>query len=226
MNAISSKEKKEDIFYKVLFLCFIVYGISTVLLMSLINDFINIWVGEKYLFNNFIVFSILLYVYVGGVNFACYSFRTTSGLFEKAKIVPLIEVILNLVISIVLANFIGTAGVFLGTSIAKFLTFFWTDPVLLYDNLFEKKNIKKYFIKYFRYLFTTLMIGGLMFLLSGLIAVNNYFAWFMKAIVLGILTLLLFILFTYKSFEFKYIINLLEDKLPIKIKKFIKKENI
>ena len=226
LNAISSKEKKEDIFYKVLFLCFIVYGISTVLLMSLINDFINVWIGEKYLFSNFIVFSILLYVYVGGVNFACYSFRTTSGLFEKAKIVPLVEVILNLAISIILANFIGTAGVFLGTSIAKFLTFFWTDPVLLYNNLFEKKNIKKYFIKYFRYLFTTLVIGVLIFLLSSLIVVNNYFDWFMKAIVLGILTLLLFILFTYKSFEFKYIINLLEDKLPIKIKKFIKKENI
>lgn len=219
LNAVSSKEKKEDIFYKVLFLCFVIYGISTVLLMALINDFICIWIGDKYLFDYFVVFSILLYVYVGGVNFACYSFRTTSGLFEKAKLVPLFEVILNLVISIVLAKFMGTVGVFLGTSIAKFLTFFWTDPVLLYNNLFEKKNLKKYFIKYFRYLFTTLLVGIFVFWISSLISVASYLDWFIKAIALGIITVILFVLLTCNSLEFKYTIDLIKDKLPKRKKK-------
>lgn len=220
LNAASTKEKKEDIFYKVLFLCFFIYGLSTVLLMALINDFINIWIGEKYLFDNLVVFSIMLYVYVNGVNFACYSFRTTSGLFEKAKIIPLIEVILNIVISIVLAKYIGTAGVFFGTSIAKFLTFFWSDPKLLYGNLFKKENIKNYFFKYFRYIFTTLGVGALVFTLSNLIPASNYLTWIIKAIILGIISLLLFIALTYNTNEFKYMLDLVKSKMPKRKEKF------
>lgn len=214
LNASETSEKKEDIFYKVLFLCFFIYGIVSVLLMALINDFINVWIGKKFIFDNFTVFSIILFIYVNGVNFACYSFRTTSGLFEKSKIVPLIEVILNVVISIFLAKRIGTAGVFLGTSIAKFLTFFWTDPNLLYGNLFERKNMKKYFLKYFRYIFTTFGIGMIVFVLSNLIDVNNYLIWFIKALFLGIITLILFTLSTYNMKEFKYMLDLVKSKLP------------
>ena len=221
LNAISSKEKKEEIFYKVLFLCFFVFGISCVLLMALINDFINIWIGEEYLFDNLIVFSILLYMYVNGVNFACYSFRTTTGLFEKAKLVPLFEVILNVGISIILAKYYGVAGVFLGTSIAKFLTFFWTDPKLLYNYLFEKKNMKLYFLKYLRYIFTVVVIGYIVCYLSSLVVVKNYFIWFVKAIILGILTVFMFIISTYRTEEFKGMMDIIKDKF---LNKFIKRK--
>lgn len=224
LNANASKAKKEDIFYKVLFLCFFIYGMVCILLMALMNDFIHIWLGDEFLFNNFIVFTILFYIYMNGVNFTCYSFRTTSGLFEKAKLVPLFEVILNIVISIVLAKIIGVAGVFLGTSIAKFLTFFWTDPKLLYANLFEKKNIKKYFYKYFKYLFITLSVGGLVFYLSSLVEVSNYLTWFLKALVLGLITLLIFVALCFKTNEFRGMMdNIKERFLP----KFVrmKKEN-
>lgn len=212
LNAVADKEKKEDIFYKTLFICFFIYGIVCCLLMALVNDFITIWLGKEYLFNNFVVFSILLYIYVNGVNFACYSFRTTSGLFEKSKLVPLYEVILNVVISIVLAKYIGVAGVFLGTSIAKFLTFFWTDPKLLYTYLFEKKNISKYFIKYSRYFATTLSVGALIFYLSEFVSTTNYLMWFLKAIILGIITLSLFILLTYRTKEFKDMFSIVKDR--------------
>ena len=213
LNSSAPKEKKEDIFYKVLFLCFLVYGIVSVLLMALVNDFINIWIGEKYLFNNLIVFSIVLYLYVNGVCFACYSFRTTTGLFEKAKLVPLVEVVLNIAISIVLVKIIGVSGVFFGTTIARWLTFFWTDPKLLYNNLFEKNNIKKYFIKYFRYLFIVLFVGVCVFKISQFILVDNYLFWFIKAIILSILTLFLFVLFTFKTVEFNYVYSLIKTKL-------------
>lgn len=216
LNATSTKEKKEEVFYKVLYICFLIYGIVSVLLMSLINDFINVWIGEKYLFDNITVVSIILYLYVNGVGFACYSFRTTSGLFEKTRIVPLIEVILNLSISIVLTKYIGTSGVFFGTTIARLLTFFWTDPKVLYDNVFKHENMKNYFLKYIRYILTTLGVGLTMFVLSNYIPVNNFVTWFIKAIIIGVITLALFILLTYKTSEFKYIIEFAKSKINFK----------
>ena len=158
---------------------------------------------------------------VNGVNFACYSFRTTTGLFEKAKLVPLFEVILNVGISIILAKYYGVAGVFLGTSIAKFLTFFWTDPKLLYNYLFEKKNMKLYFLKYLRYIFTVIVIGYIVCYLSSLVVVKSYFIWFVKAIILGILTLFMFIISTYRTEEFKGMMDIIKDKF---LNKFIKRK--
>lgn len=217
LNTTIDKKNKEDIFYKTLFLCFFIYGLVCVLLMSLINDFIVIWLGPEYLFSNIIVFTIILYIYINGVHFPCYSFRTTSGLFEKFKFVPLVEVILNIVISIILAKYIGIAGVFLGTSISKLLTFFWTDPKLLYENLFEKKNLKKYYIKYLYYIIITFITGIALCIISKYIPVNNYLIFFGKACLLGIIALSMFILFTFKTKEFKILITIVKEKITAKI---------
>ena len=212
LNAVETEEKKETTFYKILFMCFFIFGLACVLLMALINDFINIWIGKEYLFSLFIVSAILLNVYVNGVNFACYSFRTTSGLFEKAKLVPLYEVILNVVLSILFAKWFGVAGIFLGATLAKALTFFWTDPVLLYKYLFKNKNIKKYFIKYFAYLLITLGVGAFVTYLSSLFVTTNYLTWFIKAIVLSIIALGLFIILTFKTKEFKSLFEIVKNK--------------
>lgn len=212
LNAIETSEKKEETFYKVLFMCFFIFGLACSLLMALMNDFINIWIGSKYLFTPFTVFAMLLYVYVEGVNFACYSFRTTSGLFEKAQLVPLYEVILNVALGILFAKWMGIAGIFFGASLAKFLTFFWKDPILLYQYLFKSKNTKRYFVKYGIYLGITLLVGYVITCISNMFVTTTYFAWFIKAAILSILALSLFVLLTYKTKEFKSLFEIVKSK--------------
>lgn len=225
LNAIGEPEQKEKVFYKIFYICFIIYGIVCILLMSSVNDFIRIWIGKEYLFNKNIVFSIVLYIYINGVQFPCYSYRTTSGLFDKNKIVPLVEVILNIVISITLAKCIGVAGVFLGTSISKLLTFFWTDPKLLYKYLFKNNDMLKYFKKYAYYMFLTLAIGTIISYTSYLLPVNNYLTWAIRTGIQALVGIMLFCLFTFKTFEYKetiYIIRNVINKalLKLKIKKY------
>lgn len=222
LNASDDAVQKEKVLYKLLYVCFLIYGIICVLLFSCLNDFIRIWLGEYYIFSNFIVFSILLYMFIEGMQFPVYSYRSTTGLFEKAKIIPLFEIIINIVVSVVLAKYIGVAGVFLGTSIAKLLTFFWSDPRILYKYLFNNNNVIIYFKKYIYYLFVTLVIGTIIFKISNLIVVTNYLLWFIKSSLLGILTICLFILFTFKMIEYKeikYIVLNLFSKIKNKLKK-------
>lgn len=202
LNAIETKEKKEIVFYNSFYLCFFIYSIICILLMALTNDFINIWLGKEYLFSDFILFSIVLVLFVNGMQFACYTFRTTSGLFEKNRLVPLYEIIINIVVSIILAKLIGVSGVFLGTAIARLSTIFWTDPKILYDEIFDKENRKRYFYKYIKYTFITLLIGVIVYVASKYFPSNNYFEWIVKAIVLGTFTLLSIILFTHKDSEY------------------------
>ena len=220
LNVKEKEEQKENVFYKIVYICFLLYGIVCILLMATINDFINIWLGKEYVFSGFIVFTIVLYLYIDGLHFPSYSYRTTAALFDKAKMMPLIEVVLNIVVSIVLAKYIGISGVFLGTSISKILTFFWSDPKLLYKYLFKSHNLKLYYQKYFYYLFITLITGGLMYKLSILFPVSNYLTWFIRSCIMCILTILIFYLFTFKMSEcqeIKYIIKESIKKIKLKI---------
>lgn len=219
LNAKETNNQKEYVFYKILYICFLIYGTISILLMALVNDFIGIWLGNKYLFSSFIVFTIVLYNYFNGMHFPCYSYRTTAALFEKSKYVPIYEAILNIGISILLAKYIGVAGVFLGTSISKFLTFSWTDPVVIYKYLFKSNNLKKYFLKYYYYFFITLAVGGLIYYLSSLFPVYSYLTWFIKAVVLGIITLIFIFIFTFKTKEYKEIKSLIKDLINKKLKR-------
>lgn len=221
LNATESKEKKEQVFYDSFYLCFFIYSIVCILLMALTNDFINIWLGSDFLFSDFILFSIVLVLFINGMQFTCYTFRTTSGLFEKNRLVPLYEVIINITISIILAKLIGVAGVFLGTSLAKLFTFFWTDPKILYNEIFERKNRKKYYYKYIKYTIITLLIGIAVYVLSRCIPVYNYFEWIIKAIVLGFITLASVVVLTFRSSEFK-VFSYNIKKLFLKIRHKIK----
>ena len=220
LNVKEKEQQKENVFYKIIYICFILYGMICVLLMASINDFISIWLGEEYIFNSYIVFTIVLYLYINGLHFPSYSYRTTAALFDKAKIMPLLEVIINITTSIILAKYIGIAGVFLGTSISKVLTFFWSDPKLLYKYLFKSNNLKLYYKKYFYYLFITLITGGLMYKLSIIFPAYNYLTWFIRSCIMGILTILIFYIFTYKMSEcreIKYIVIKYIEKIKTKL---------
>lgn len=218
LNVSETESHKEETFYKILFMCFMMYGLVCVLLMGLINDFINIWIGPEYVFSSFIVFSILLSIYVNGVHYACSLFRTTSGLFEKSQLIPLYESILNVVLSVFGAKFFGIAGIFFGVTLAKLLTFFWTDPKILYEYLFKTNNIRKYFIKYVYYLGVTIFVGGILAYLSTIFVSKNYLMWFIKAIIYAIISITLFVLFTFKTKEFKSLFDIVKSKFFLKHK--------
>ena len=224
LNAGEDSVQKERVFYKILYLCFFIYGIISVLLMASINDFINIWLGKEYLFNDFIVFTIVLYIYVNGIHFPCYSYRTTAALFDKSKVMPILEVVLNIVISIDLAKYLGVAGVFLGTSLAKLLTFTWSDPKILYKYLFKNDNILKYFKKYIYYMFVTFITGISVWFLSRNIIVNNYLTWFLRSCLLGIISIAIFVAFTFKMDEFKEFLYIIKEFLNKIKNKFKRKE--
>lgn len=219
LNASDDERQKENVFYKILYVCFFMYGLVCVLLMANINDFINIWIGKDYVFNNWIVLTIVLYIYINGLHFPSYSYRTTAALFDKMKLMPVVEVVLNIVISIILAKYLGIAGVFLGTSIAKVATFFWSDPHILYKYLFKSNNLFKYYLKYAYYMFISLICGFLMLELGRVIPVGNYIEWILRACLMGVSTILIFVLMTFKMTEYKEMRDVLKGLIKDKILK-------
>ena len=167
-----NNEKKYFVFRVIHFANFWVFGFCVVCLWNLLNPFISIWLGEKYLFNVFVVFSILLNFYTAGMQNASTTFRETTGLFSKGKYRPIFAAMINIVASIFLTHFIGIAGVFLGTVISRLLTYFWFDPYVIFKFEF-RKSVKEYFIRYIWFLFLVIIATGITSFFNSLIQINN-----------------------------------------------------
>ena len=225
LNAIGNKQKKKEILYKLLYIDYFIYGICGVLLMALMNDFIKIWIGEEFLLSNLTLLSLVLFFYIDGMQFVGSSYRTTAGLFAHAKSAPFFEAVLNIGLSILLGKLIGLPGVFFATSLSKIFVFCWLDPYLIYKFIFKEKP-KEYAYKYLKYFMIFSLTLVSVFYISNHFAVSNYLLWVIKACTLGIFTVLIFVVLTYKSFEFKYLKELVNGYINKLKNKFIKRRAV
>lgn len=147
LAAVGESEQQYLVFKKMTFLCFWIYCVCSTSLWVLFNPFMIVWQGEQYLFSAVIVALLVTEFYIKGMLSPISQFRTSNGLFVQGKYRPLIMAIINIVISIVLAQKIGVTGVIIGTVVSRISTQIWYDPYLIYKNIF-KKSVKKYYLKY------------------------------------------------------------------------------
>lgn len=150
LNATSDQEKSRNMFYQLTFIAFYLYGLSAVLLWSLVQPFITAWIGSEYLLSAVSVGAIVLSFYITGIHSVSIMFRNTKGLFIKGKYRPIISAGLNIVLSVVLVHKIGIEGVFIAAPIASLLITVWYDPRLILNVGFSAP-VLPYYKKLFSY---------------------------------------------------------------------------
>ena len=172
-------EKKTFRVYKTLnFLGFWLYGFSAVSFMVLYNSFICWWVdltgrnGSDYLFNMWIVLTIVVNFYLSGMRTVTLTFRDAMGLYWYDRYKPIFEIIINLTTSIVLAKTIGIAGIFLGTTISTLSTSFWVEPYVTYKHGFHQP-VSGFFGKYALYAVSVCGVGGFVYWLCSHITMGG-----------------------------------------------------
>ncbi len=212
LNALEKAEKEERVMYQVMYICFILYGYSTICMALLSNDLINIWLGPKYLFGLFTVIICCLNIYINGVRYAAYAYRVTMGLFQYFKFIPVLSAIINIVVSIVLAHKLGVNGIYIGTIVAIGTTYFWSDPVIIYKKEFHKSPIK-YFVVFFKYLFITCLVGIVCYFVTKKMIIDSIYVLILKLIIISIIIISMFILITFNSFEFKELMKVIKKRL-------------
>ena len=150
--AQNDASKSKDLFRNIHYVYFCIYGFCSMCLVSLLLPFIQTWLGNNFLlFNNdktmmyLVVFVIVFNFYLSCYRQANLSFITVNHMLKKTTIKNIIEPILNLGISIVLAKTIGLIGVFIGTAASLLLTSFWFEPFVLYKDYF-KAHPSAYFL--------------------------------------------------------------------------------
>ena len=208
MNAIESKEKSFDIYKVMLLLNFWFFGFSTIALWILLNPFIMLWLGEDYLMSTIIESMIVINFYIKGMRRITLIFRDSFGLFWNDRYKPLVEVIINLLVSAILAQYFGIIGVLFGTFISTMTTSFWIEPYVVYKYGFQR-NVGDYF-KRNAIFFATLLIAAIptWYVSSILFTTINIWTFIGKVTVCIVIPNLIFILIFKNTAEFKYVMGI------------------
>ena len=211
---VENDENKEfEVFKKINFITFWIYGVLSLCLLVLFNDFISLWIGEKYILDFAVVLIIVINFYITGMRKSVLAFRDAMGLFYIDRYKAIAEAIINLVVSIVLAIKLGTFGVFLGTFISSITTCVWIEPFVLYKYGF-KRPLLSYWAEYLKQVLLVLVLGAvLLFLQSQLLNLSLLNRFLIDLVACLVLINGSFLLIFKNRVEFKYFIDLIRKIL-------------
>ncbi len=180
-------EKKYEIFDCEQVVSFIICGIVVPCYVLLVNDFISLWLGEKFVLSTGLTFIIGLNMYLGCVLQPLWSYREATGLYRKTKWAMLSCGILNIVLSIALGLVMGISGILLASALSRLMTYIWYEPKLLFKEYFNLKPWKYYLdiIKNTGFIFSLIFIFELIF---NNIVISNLFLWLVKAMIIGVVS--------------------------------------
>ncbi len=225
--ATESNEKNYSIF-KVSFLVnFWIYSFCTIFLYNLLEPFIGWWLGKQFLLDNLTFIFILINFYLNGMRTSIATFKNTAGLFVQDKYAPLIEGLINLISSLILVKLFGLAGIFMATTISTLATVFWTQPCIVYKNIF-KIPVRFYFNKYLGYTALTLVNCAFVTFICNVIVVgHNFLSLITRGGICLIVINLIYILIFYRNEEFKYMKSFFTTYLSgVKQKKAIRSKGM
>ncbi|MCQ2484696.1 MAG: oligosaccharide flippase family protein [Clostridia bacterium] len=222
-NAGASKKDSQKLFEAVSLFDYWICSFCAVGFYTVINDFITVWLSTtKYLLDEKTLIAIVLNTFIMGVSTSTATFRSTTGLFKETKYIFMFTAVLNIFFSIVLGIKFGLCGIIFATSIAKLLTNFWYEPYMLYNKCFEM-SCKTHFLK--RGLIAVLTFSccaGLKYLFS-FFPPTNKFILLSKAVIVTVVTNLVFFIVYHKTEEFKFIVSKLKPFVQEKINKYLKR---
>ena len=114
------------------------YGLAGICLFEMLNPFVELAFGKKYLFQREIVLILCINFFINGCRKSVLIFKESMGLFWYDRYKAIVEAVLNLGISIFLVTRFGIAGVFAGTFCSTVLTSVWVEPYIIYKHRFGK----------------------------------------------------------------------------------------
>ena len=180
----------------------------------MINPFIKLWMGEEYLLPEFTIFLLMINLFINITRVMIEVFKDGFGFFEDIYN-PILESIINLVVSFILVQSMGLNGVIIGTICSNIVVIYFLKPLLVYIKCF-KKNIRYFLIDYSKFLALSIIsICCSIYILNQLNTLSNidsWFSWisisFISLIVVSIITFVIFILNKdFKTFLIKLFIK-------------------
>lgn len=190
---------------------------GSVMFVIIGQNFIKLWIGEKYLLSNWVLFLFGLYIYADSIRRAITIFKDAGGICKEDKHMYIIMPIINIAFSILLVNIIGLPGVILGTIISYLFLIIFSYPKYVFKPLFNIDG-RYYFFDLIKYFSITVISLILSMILCNMLPITNLVLIIVANLIITfILVTLIFILFTKNTDEFKELLGIIK-RILIKLK--------
>ncbi len=143
--ATDSPEHNYEDFKKFQFCYMWIAGWCTVCMMCLYQPFMVIWMGEKMLFPDYIMFMFCYYFIMmkqGDINSVYYQ---AAGLWWEGKMRSIAEALLNLILNLILGRYFGVAGVVIATIISYTCIYFYGSS-FVFTKYFKNGKLMSFFV--------------------------------------------------------------------------------
>lgn len=203
-----SKDVQFNTFKKVRFLNFWIACFSAIAVLIIMNSFITIWIGDEYLLSKLVLVVLIFNLFQKLMRSTYQIFKEAAGIYHEDRFVPLVESLINIIVSIIGVKLIGLAGVFIGTIVSGFALWLYSYPKYVYKKLFER-DIKLYLKETIGYILLFVVVACVTYSINNIYIFANVYLEFIKNIIIVILVPNLIMLLTFiKNDNFIYYLNL------------------
>lgn len=207
-------KRKKELFNNIFFINQTIVSVCSVCLAVLLTPFIRLWFGDDTVLPVSVVLSMVLCFFIQKSTLTIGNIKNAAGLFEQDKFVPLIESVINLFTSIILAKYFGLIGIVLGTIISTVLCPFFIQPLIVFKNIFSESPFF-YFRKYALFLLKTLGICAVLYFVIYKINFkpNTLFSFFGETVVIFAISCTIWVLTNFWKSEFKFFFYMIKNKI-------------
>ncbi len=218
-NAVNEgdSEKSFGIFNEMNMSFFFVASFFSVVLADVLDPFVALWMGEKYLITRLGLF-LMLFIMFDSIGKRMVTIVVNAlGLFRETKIPVIMETVINFITSIVLVQFIGLPGVLIGTVAASLLTSGWYNSYYIYKSIFKKSVL--YYIRDYTFGFVLSVILILLEKQLPMFEMNTWTMWVAGSVIYSVIAFaVLFTAFFFIMKPFRRMVHRIVSAAVIKFK--------
>lgn len=210
---VTEKSGKRYEVFKVMQMISLMIAATTVVIMySVMNDLIFVWLGERFVLSNQILIAIMCNFYLGNILRPIWSYREATGLYMQTKYIMLIAAGINLVLSIVWGNLFGMSGIIFASAVSRLATYFWYEPKLLFKNYFEK-SVGEFYIAIVKNIFLVVVLNIVISWIGRGFIIDTWGKLFLKVVIVGIMTVIGVVCSYIKTDECKTLFEMVKEIL-------------
>lgn len=207
---VTDDVKKKYYFFEVMnYVTFLLYGTAAICLAVESNEFIECWIGSKYILPQPVPILIGIELLFTGIKLNLSQIRHVSGVFRQMWYRPILGSLINVTSSIIFVQLWGVSGVIAGTLLAAVFAHFLVDPVVI--NKYSFKNVfpvSRYYLKNIRFALLLCVIFFIdYYICKSLVVENIVLSLILHLSICAISVISVFLLFFRKSRESIYIVG-------------------
>ena len=219
---VESKEKNFQDLNKFTFIIAWISGVCVSCFLCLFQPFMSIWVGKEFLLDFSVVICLCIYFFVYEINQLLNTYKDAAGIWNEDRFRPLVTALTNLVMNLIMVQFMGIYGIVLSTVLS---TLFVGMPWLLHNLftvLFDKKQLVPYLKRLLFYVVIVFFSTSATYHICNLFNQSDVLLILIRLVICMIVPNGIFFVAYYRMKEFKHSVQL-ADKMTRGKLVFLKK---